>query len=166
MATHRGNIEILREMFQPKFDRRIVEYHPNWFPYTRVQCPSSPKVRLWDEGLAAQEWEESTIWDRALPVQNSGTATRSDRSLTCLWADLYNSDIMSTKEETIPLLLWMLVLISSMNNFINVERSMTTCSRINPLLKPLAEKKCKKRQGNLFGSGCLAQAIISSKISK
>ena len=44
MATHRSNVEILREMLQPKFDRRIAEGHPNWFPYTRVQRPSSSKL--------------------------------------------------------------------------------------------------------------------------
>ena len=143
-----------------KFDRRIVEDHPNWFLYTRVQCPSSPKLdsemkdQLHNKGKNPQFGIE-----RRLCRMNSGTATRSDKSLTCLWADLYKSDTMQTNEETIPLLLRMLVLVSSMNNFINVERSRTTYSRINSLLKPLAEKKCKKREGNLFGSGCLAQAI-------
>jgi len=79
--------------------------------------------------------------------------------LTCLWSDLLNPTANPTKEEIILQLQRALCLVGSTYHSTNVEQRKLAWARINPSLKPLAEEKYEKHEGN-----CLDQEKASKKL--
>ena len=78
--------------------------------------------------------------------------------LTCLWADLLNSDTDPSKEDLLLLVQRALVLLGSSLHSISQERRKVAWAKINPKLKSLASEDHTKRDANVFGPGFLEKA--------
>ena len=83
--------------------------------------------------------------------------------LTCLWADLLNTEAETSPEDVLLLIQRALVLVGSTSHAINMERRW---SRLNPKLKSLANEDYEKRKTNLFGPGFLEKASKRLEVDK
>ena len=71
--------------------------------------------------------------------------------LTCLWADLLNSDIKIKKADIILMVQWILVLVGSASDLISQERRQILWSCLNPLIKLWKRMAKGKEQPCLMG---------------
>ena len=78
--------------------------------------------------------------------------------LTCLWADLLNKEAKVSREDTLLLLQWVLVLLGSTSHAITLEGQKVAWSRTNPSLNALATEDYEKRETSLFRPGFLEKA--------
>ena len=82
--------------------------------------------------------------------------------LIYLWSDLLDPADSPSREDIIFQIQRALCIVGSTYHSINVERRRLAWTRINPSLKPLAEEKYEKREGNLFGPTFLEK--VSKKL--
>ena len=87
--------------------------------------------------------------------------------LTCLWADLLNSDIKIKKEDIILMVQRILVLVGSASDFISQERRQILWSCLNPLIKDISMEEDGKGKGTtLFDGGFIEKATKRIKDEK
>ena len=84
--------------------------------------------------------------------------------LTCLCADLLNSDIKIKKEDIILMVQRILVLVGSASDFISQKRKQILWSCLNPLIKDISMEKDGKGKGTtLFDGGFIEKASRMKK---
>ena len=87
--------------------------------------------------------------------------------LTCLCADLLNSDIKIKKEDIILMVQRILVLVGSASDFISQKRKQILWSCLNPLIKDISMEKDGKGKGTtLFDGGFIEKATKRIKDEK